>query len=207
MRKTARKIVLFGIGGILAAAIFVVAVPGLRVVPYILSLSFRSAPQILSVPVEGVQASRLADTWGAPRSGGRRHEGIDIFAKKGTRILSATEGVVTRVGDNRLGGHSVWVMGPGGYLHYYAHLEKFGDVKPCQRIRKGHCLGTVGNSGNAGGTPPHLHYGIYRLIGGARNPYSLLKAQSTYASYVRKPAGKAGGCRAKAFSCARDVSP
>lgn len=56
MRKTARKIVLFGIGGILAAAIFVVAVPGLRVVPYILSLSFRSAPQILSVPVEGVQA-------------------------------------------------------------------------------------------------------------------------------------------------------
>lgn len=207
MRKSARKILCFGIGVILVAGIAVMAVPGLCVVPYMISLPFRAAPQILSVPVEGVQASRLADTWGAPRSGGRRHEGIDIFAKKGTRILSATEGVVTRVGDNRLGGHSVWVMGPGGYLHYYAHLEKFGDVKPCQRIRKGHCLGTVGNSGNAGGTPPHLHYGIYRLIGGARNPYSLLKAQSTYASYVRKPAGKAGGCRAKAFSCAQDVSP
>jgi murein DD-endopeptidase MepM/ murein hydrolase activator NlpD len=180
MRKTARKIVLFGISVILVAGIGVVAVPGLRVVPYLLSLPFRSVPRTLSVPVEGVQASRLADTWGAPRSGGRRHEGIDVFAEKGTRVLSTTEGVVTRVGDNRLGGHSVWVMGPGGYLHYYAHLEKFGDVKPCQRIHKGHCIGTVGDSGNARGTPPHLHYGIYRLIGGARNPYPLLNARSAF---------------------------
>lgn len=180
MRKTARKILFFGVSGILVAGIAVMAVPGLRVVPYMISLPFRAAPQILSVPVEGMQASRLADTWGAPRSGGRRHEGIDIFAKKGTRILSTTEGVVTRVGDNRLGGHSVWVMGPGGSLHYHAHLEKFGDVRPCQRIDKGHFIGTVGNSGNAGGTPPHLHYGIYRFIGGARNPYPLLKARSAH---------------------------
>lgn len=177
MRKIARKTILFGIGVIFVAGIAVMSIPGIRVVPYMISLFLRDAPRTLSVPVEGVPASRLADTWGAPRSGGRRHEGIDIFAKKGTRILSAIEGVVTRVGDNRLGGHSVWVMGPGGYLYYYAHLEKFGDVKPLQRIRKGHCIGAVGDSGNARGTPPHLHYGIYRLIGGARNPYPLLKQE------------------------------
>lgn len=162
------------VAGTFIAAVAVLAIPSLQSAPYALGLLFRAAPARLPVPVEGVRASRLVDSWGAPRSGGRRHEGIDIFGKRGTRIRSSTDGVVTRVGDNRLGGHCVWVLGPAGYLHYYAHLEAYGDVRPGQRIHSGHFIGTVGDSGNARGTPPHLHYGIYRLIGGARNPFTLL---------------------------------
>jgi murein DD-endopeptidase MepM/ murein hydrolase activator NlpD len=173
-----RKILIICIGSSIFAGVAVLTFPGLRVVPYTLSLLFRPAPTKLPVPVEGVQASRLVDTWGGPRSGGRRHEGIDIFGKRGTKIRSTTEGVVTTVGDNRLGGHSVWVIGPGGYFHYYAHLEKYGDVKRGRRIQTGHFIGTVGDSGNAKGTPPHLHYGIYKLSGAANNPYPLLKPKS-----------------------------
>jgi len=178
MKRRFQKTLFLCLFSILVAGTAAWALPRLRVVPYALSLYFRSAPPTLTVPVEGVRASGLVDTWGAPRSGGRRHEGIDIFGTRGTKIRSTTEGVVTTVGDNRLGGHCVWVMGPGGYLHYYAHLEKYGDVKRGLRIRPGHFIGTVGDSGNAKGTPPHLHYGVYKLIGGACNPYPLLKPKS-----------------------------
>jgi murein DD-endopeptidase MepM/ murein hydrolase activator NlpD len=177
MNGKIRKALFVCICGIVIAGIAIWTIPLFRVIPYTISLLFRAAPSKLPIPVEGVSASQLDDTWGAPRSGGRRHEGIDIFGRRGTKILSATEGVVTAAGDNRLGGHRVSVMGPGGFVHYYAHLERYGDVKPGQRIHAGHFIGTVGDSGNAKGTPPHLHYGIYKLIGGARNPYPLLKTR------------------------------
>ena len=132
-------------------------------------------PQALPVPVEGVRPRALRDTWGGARSEGRRHEGIDIFAKRGTPVLSSTEGIVTKVGTNRLGGLVVWVMGPGGQRHYYAHLDRYSDVQAGMRIEAGRVLGYVGNTGNAKGTPPHLHYGVYDTQG-AINPYPLLKA-------------------------------
>jgi murein DD-endopeptidase MepM/ murein hydrolase activator NlpD len=178
MKRIFRKALIVFLISLLVAGTAVWAIPGLRVVPYALSLYFRSAPQTLPVPVEGVRASGLVDTWGAPRSGGRRHKGIDIFGKRGIKIRSTTEGVVTSVGENRLGGRCVWVMGPGGYLHYYAHLDNYGNVKPGLRIHAGHFVGIVGNSGNAKGTPPHLHYGIYKLVSGACNPYPLLKPRN-----------------------------
>src|SRR4051812_15334676 len=71
-------------------------------------------PAALPVPVAGVRASALRDTWNGARSEGRKHEGIDIFAKRGTPVLSSTEGLVMDVGSNRLGGLVVWVLGPGG---------------------------------------------------------------------------------------------
>jgi len=134
------------------------------------------APQALAMPVEGVRRRDLRDTWHGARSEGRKHEGIDIFARRGTPVRSSTEGIVLRVGNNRLGGLVVWVMGPGGQRHYYAHLERSANVQPGLRIEPGHVLGYVGNSGNAAGTPPHLHYGVYQT-GGAINPYPLLKAE------------------------------
>ena len=131
-------------------------------------------PDTLPVPVAGVSASQLADTWGAARSGGRQHEGIDIFALRGTPVVSATEGIVNRVGTNSLGGTIVGVIGPGREWHYYAHLEAHADgLAEGQVVAPGDTLGTVGTSGNAAGTPPHLHYGIYRT-GGAINPYPRL---------------------------------
>jgi murein DD-endopeptidase MepM/ murein hydrolase activator NlpD len=124
--------------------------------------------------VAGVTPAQLADTWGGARSGGRRHEGIDIFAKRGTPVLPSTEGIVLRVGTNRLGGQVVWVLGPGGQRHYYAHLDRYGDVRAGMRVAPGAVLGYVGNTGNAAHTPSHLHYGIYGL-GGAVNPYPFLR--------------------------------
>jgi len=140
-------------------------------------LSWQDAPVSLPVPVQGVAPRRLADTWGAARSGGRTHQGIDIFAKRGTPVLAATEGVVTRIGENTLGGQVVWVMGPGRQMHYYAHLDGYADIRRGQLVAPGDVLGFVGNTGNAKGTPPHLHYGIY-AGGGALNPYPLLTAPS-----------------------------
>ncbi|MCK4080450.1 M23 family metallopeptidase [Acinetobacter radioresistens] len=130
----------------------------------------------LPVPVEGVTRKQLQDTWGAARSEGRKHEGIDIFAKRGTPVLSTTEGIVRQVGTNNLGGQVVWVTGPDLTHHYYAHLENYAEnITAGDWIEAGEVIGYVGNTGNARGTPPHLHYGIYINRQGAINPYPYLE--------------------------------
>lgn len=127
------------------------------------------------MPVAGVRVRAIADTWGGPRDGGRRHQGTDIFAERGTPVLSATDGIVARIGDYGIGGRHAWVLGPGGERHYYAHLDDWAPgLHAWQRIRAGDTLGTVGNTGNARTTPPHLHYGIYGEAG-ALNPYPRLR--------------------------------
>jgi murein DD-endopeptidase MepM/ murein hydrolase activator NlpD len=166
IRNLAVATVLIGLGAILK--------PWLDDAVYMVRLGAMPAPVSLPVPVAGVKPRGLADTWGGARGAGRHHEGIDIFAKRGTPVLSSTEGVVMRVGTNRLGGQVVWVLGPGGQRHYYAHLERYGDVHAGMRVAPGKVLGYVGTSGNAAGTPPHLHYGIYAAAG-ALNPYPFLR--------------------------------
>jgi murein DD-endopeptidase MepM/ murein hydrolase activator NlpD len=84
-----------------------------------------------------------------------------------------------RVGQNRLGGNVVWIFGPGGQRHYYAHLDRFADVRPGDLVMPGDIVGYVGNSGNARGTPPHLHYGVYKSRVGAINPFPLLQQAQT----------------------------
>ena len=115
----------------------------------------------------------LADTWGGARSEGRSHEGIDIFAPRGTPIQATTKGVVNKVGDDRLGGRVIFIIGAGGAAHYYAHLDSYADIRPNDWVDAGDIIGYVGDSGNAKGTPPHVHYGIY-VNGSAVNPYPLL---------------------------------
>jgi murein DD-endopeptidase MepM/ murein hydrolase activator NlpD len=141
-------------------------------------LSRLPPPATLPVPVEGVAAGRIADTWGAPRGTDRRHEGVDIFAPRGTRVASTTRGIVIRVAETGLGGRQVWVLGPGGERHYYAHLEDWApDLSENALVWPGRPLGTVGDSGNAAGTPPHLHYGVY-ADGGAVDPLPRLRAHA-----------------------------
>lgn len=118
----------------------------------------------------------LTDTWGAARSEGRKHEGIDIFAERGTPIHATTHGIVRKVGIDRLGGNVVSIIGPGGAGHYYAHLEKYADISEGDWVEQGDIIGYVGDSGNAKGTPTHVHYGIY-INGKAVNPYPLLSKQ------------------------------
>ena len=132
----------------------------------------------LPIPVDRIQASELQDTWGASRSRGRLHEGIDILAPRGTKIRSTTPGLIADLRNNNLGGKVVWILGPSGTWHYYAHLDghkrglNVGDY-----VKKGDVIGYVGNTGNARHTAPHLHYGIY--LGGkgrnAVNPYPYLR--------------------------------
>jgi len=128
------------------------------------------------VPVQGVQARRIADTFGAPRARDRTHAGVDIFAKRGTPVLSATRGLVLSVRESGLGGRQVWVLGPGLERHYYAHLDDWapGLVEGAV-VRPGDVLGVVGDTGNARGTPPHLHYGVYGAQG-AIDPLPRLRA-------------------------------
>lgn len=148
------------------------ATPFLTTLLYRMELERQPPPGRLVIPVDGVKPSALRDSWHAPRSGGRRHEGIDIFAKRGTPVRATTEGIVLKTSTSRLGGQVVWTLGPGGHRHYYAHLDRFADVRSGQRIAAGTLLGYVGTTGNARGTPPHLHYGIYTRRGPV-NPFDL----------------------------------
>lgn len=133
-------------------------------------------PQQLPMPVAGVAVGRVADTWGAARGNERFHEGVDIFAARGTPVLSTTRGVVTAVRESGLGGKQVWVAGPALERHYYAHLDDWSDALAINDVvQAGQTLGYVGNTGNARGTPPHLHYGIYGRDG-AIDPLPRLRA-------------------------------
>jgi murein DD-endopeptidase MepM/ murein hydrolase activator NlpD len=128
----------------------------------------------LAMPVKDVSRKQVANTWHAARDGNRLHEGQDIFAPRGTYVLSATEGYVAKIGEDNLGGHTVSVIGAGGRTYYYAHLEDYapglaeGDYVTTKTL-----LGFVGTSGNAAGTPPHLHFGVYGPTG-AMDPLPLL---------------------------------
>jgi murein DD-endopeptidase MepM/ murein hydrolase activator NlpD len=156
------------------SGLITLAEPYFRMSLYTGRLAAQPVPERLKIPVDRVRAGALRDSWHAPRTAGRRHEGIDIFAPQGTPVRATTEGVVAQVGSSRRGGLVVWVIGPGGQRHYYAHLARFADVHRGQRIKAGTVLGYVGNTGNARGAPPHLHYGIYAR-GGAINPFLLLR--------------------------------
>lgn len=128
----------------------------------------------IAMPLEEVSKKRVANTWGAPRGVGRRHEGQDIFAPRGTPILSATNGYIYKIGENNLGGQTVSVISSGGRIYYYAHLDRYANgIEVGDRVTTRTVLGYVGTTGNAQGTPPHLHFGIYTLTG-AINPLPLL---------------------------------
>ncbi len=125
---------------------------------------FRREPVAVSIPVAGLATDQLRSSWHAPRSGGRTHQGADLFASRGTPVVSATAGLVWRVGHDPLGGQVVWVLGEGHRLYYYAHLDAFAPgLERGDRVCRGDAIGRVGNTGNARTTPPHLHFGVYRV--------------------------------------------
>lgn len=150
-------------------------------------LSRMPAPEAIAMPVRGVDASRVADTFGAPRGRDRRHEGVDIFAPRGTEILSATPGIVTSIRETGLGGRQVWVLGPAHERHYYAHLDDWApELVQGRVVLTGDVLGYVGDTGNARGTQPHLHYGIYGSDG-AYDPLPLLRTGARRARALEHP--------------------
>ena len=121
----------------------------------------------LMVPVHGVSPRQLRDTYRARRSGGRTHNALDIMARKGTRVLSADDGVVLRVDRNDLGGKIIYVADPyRRFVYYYAHLDEWVyPLKPGQHVKRGELIGSVGTTGNAPDNAPHLHFQLMRMTG------------------------------------------
>ena len=138
-------------------------------------------PAKIFMPVAGVTRTQIANTWHAPRGSGRRHEGQDIFAKRGTPIYSATRGYVYNIGENNLGGQTVSVIGAGGRVYYYAHLDSYAEgLTEGDYVTPQTKLGEVGTTGNAQGTPPHLHFGVY-TPSGAIDPLPLIESRKVQA--------------------------
>ena len=131
----------------------------------------------LAFPVEGRNVGAIRSGFGDARDGGRReHQGVDIFAPRGTPVLAASDGRVRSTRNGGLGGKVVWVRDIFGQSQYYAHLDS-QVVRRGDSVRVGDTLGFVGNTGNARTTPPHLHFGIYSR--GAYNPYAALQSVSS----------------------------
>ena len=137
-----------------------------------------------SFPVAEGQNSNIQSYWGAARDGGARsHEGIDIFAQRGTPVLAATNGRIGFTGEKGLGGKQVWLRDTKrGQSLYYAHLDSI--AKTSGSVKTGDTLGFVGNTGNARTTPPHLHFGIYKR--GAINPLYFVKQAEEFKPKLSK---------------------
>ncbi len=123
-------------------------------------------------PVLG--GASFINTWGAPRSGGRTHKGVDMFNSRNTPLVAVVDGTV-RFSSNRLGGVSTHVYSDDGITYYYAHLESHPtNISSGQRVSAGTIVGYLGSSGNARYTSPHLHFEI-RPNGVAVNPYPTVR--------------------------------
>ncbi|MGH2555805.1 MAG: M23 family metallopeptidase, partial [Actinomycetota bacterium] len=121
------------------------------------------------------QPRAFSDDFGDPRSGGRRHQGNDIVAPRGTPVYAAQPGRFEQT-YNDLGGISAYVYGDSGDTTYYAHLDSYAGVPNGSHVPAGTMIGHVGNTGNARGGVYHLHFEYHPGGGGAVNPYRLLRA-------------------------------
>lgn len=125
----------------------------------------------LEFPVAGYDSRAIGSRFGAPRDGGRRrHHGVDIFAPRHTPVLAASHAYVVYAGEDPTGGRVIWLKDTKRSLHiYYAHLQKL-NVQRYTWVEPGQVIGTVGNTGNARTTPPHLHFGTYEMGYGPIDP-------------------------------------
>lgn len=122
----------------------------------------------------GLTPDNLTRNFGDPRSGGRSHEGLDIMTIKGAPIVSPTDAVVVRVGVGDSSGNHVYTANPGGETFAYMHLDEVADIDEGDELKKGDLIGYVGNTGNASGGAPHLHFEIHK--GDAKDPYPRIQS-------------------------------
>lgn len=144
----------------------------------------------LAIPVRGVRAGQLTDTYSQAGAGGARiHDAIDIMAPRGTPVVAAAAGTVEKLYFSRGGGGiTLYVRSPDGrWVYYYAHLDAYAPgLREGQAIRRGDPIGTVGSTGNANPAGPHLHFAIKRIGPNDRwwqgtpiNPYPLLAGRGS----------------------------
>ena len=148
-----------------------------------------SVPPALLIPVQGVAPQDLRDTYTDQRGGGARvHEALDIMAPRGTPVLAADDGRITKLFLSKPGGITLYQYDPSGrFAYYYAHLDGYAQgLAEGQAVRRGQLLGYVGSTGNASPDAPHLHFGIFRLdaeqrwwTGVPMNPFPYLRGAET----------------------------
>ena len=147
-------------------------------------------PAGLAIPVSGVKASQLSDTFTQARAGGERvHDAIDIMADEGAPVIAATDGTVEKLFfSDGGGGITAYVRSPDQrWTYYYAHLQGYAPgLAEGQKVKRGQLIGRVGHTGNANSQGPHLHFAINQMRAGEKwyqgspiNPYPLLAGKRT----------------------------
>ena len=188
LRLSFRKVVvgaaLVEAGVLIGLVAYLVAADRVLVVSFPTRESLRAPREEagLVVPVAGVRKEELRDTYGAPRSGGREHRGIDIFAAEGTPVLAAAAGVIVRRDSSAAGGLSLYQRDlDARTIYYYAHLRGYrAGLTEGDLVRPGDVIGYVGRTGNVTGGA-HLHFAVFTVTDPNRwwrgrdlNPYELL---------------------------------
>ena len=144
------------------------------------TVASRDVPDLI-VPVEGADLSRIKDTFSDSR-GGRRHQATDIMAPRGTPVLAAGDGTIEKLFLSRRGGITIYEFDPSRtWCYYYAHLDRYADIREGMKVRQGQTIGYVGSSGDASAEAPHLHFEI-SLLGSEKhwwegtsiNPHPIL---------------------------------
>jgi peptidoglycan LD-endopeptidase LytH len=139
----------------------------------------------LVVPVVNVRRADLVDTFTQSRGQGRPHDAIDILAPRGTPVLAAAAGTIEKLFLSKPGGKTIYVRSPDrSRIYYYAHLDSYrAGLSENQPVSPGDLLGTVGSTGNADPSAPHLHFAVHEMRidekwyqGRPINPYPLLVA-------------------------------
>lgn len=140
-------------------------------------------PAALLIPVAGIQASQLTDTFNDARGGGRVHDAMDIMAPKGTPVIAVNDGKIVKLFNSKQGGLTAYQFNPEEtHAYYYAHLDSYAvGIKEGDMVKRGDLIGYVGSTGNASPEAPHLHFAIFVLgpekkwwQGTAINPFPLL---------------------------------
>jgi murein DD-endopeptidase MepM/ murein hydrolase activator NlpD len=138
----------------------------------------------LLVPVEGVKAAQLTDSFDQPRGSERHHEALDIMAPTGTKVVAVADGKIAKLFTSKPGGLTVYQFDAGEkFSYYYAHLDGYAPgLAEGSVVKRGDLIGYVGSSGNADAATPHLHFAIFELEpakqwwkGQPLNPYPLLR--------------------------------
>jgi murein DD-endopeptidase MepM/ murein hydrolase activator NlpD len=162
----------------------VVTVQPANAPPVVVAEQVRVAPSGLAIPVVGVKAAQLQDTFDDARASGRRHDAIDIMAAEGTPVIAAADGTIEKLFFSRGGGGiTIYERSPDGkWMYYYAHLSAYAPgLAEGQQVKRGQVIARVGHTGDASAAGPHLHLAINAMAPGERwwqgtpiNPYPLL---------------------------------
>ena len=140
-------------------------------------------PSGLAIPVVGISAGQLSDTFDEARAAGRRHDAIDIMAAEGTPVIAAADGTIEKLFNSVRGGITIYERSPDQkWMYYYAHLSVYAPgLAEGQQVKRGQVIARVGHTGDASAAGPHLHFAINQMAPGERwwngtpiNPYPLL---------------------------------